>query len=219
MSLHRYHYRQRACRLYRGSGIPQAGSGNTHPDHFCGSWWVLLQADAVECPGHGQNACLHTERLAEKMAEQLKMTIRPHSRVTAIEPSGKERDATNGEKLTYSQLILALGADPIRCHWKARRRKIFSVNDLDDYHRLRNMLEGKKEVDDSGCRPDRLRIRQRSGCGRLPCTRHRYQRPASGRLLPGAWRGLSCSAGWKLRCTFHLGAAPRAWSEFMKACA
>ena len=51
---------------------------------------------------------------AEKMAEQLKMTIRAHSRVTAIEPTSKNVTLQGGEKLFYRQLILALGADPIR---------------------------------------------------------------------------------------------------------
>src|SRR5687768_17707979 len=46
----------------------------------------------------------------EKMAEQLKMTVLPHSRVTAIDPSDKSVTLQNGEQLTYSQLILALGA-------------------------------------------------------------------------------------------------------------
>lgn len=82
---------------------------------------------------------------AEKMAAQLKMTIRPYSRVTAIDPSGKTITLEGGEKLSYSQLVLALGADAIRLPLEGEgTADILSVNDLDDYERLRNVLEGKK---------------------------------------------------------------------------
>jgi len=84
---------------------------------------------------------------AEKMAEQLKMTIRAHSRVTAIEPSSKNVTLRGGEKLFYSQLILALGADPIRLPLEGDgANAILSVNDLDDYHQLCTVLKGKKDV-------------------------------------------------------------------------
>jgi rubredoxin-NAD+ reductase len=46
-----------------------------------------------------------------KMAEQLKMTIRPYSRVSAVDPSNKIVTLQNGEKLAYSKLVLAMGAD------------------------------------------------------------------------------------------------------------
>ncbi|ARO86629.1 FAD-dependent oxidoreductase [Nitrosospira lacus] len=84
---------------------------------------------------------------AEKMAEQLKMTIRSHSRVTAIDPSSKSVTLPEGEKLPYSQLILALGADPIRLPLQGDGvDAILSVNDLDDYHQLCTALRGKKDV-------------------------------------------------------------------------
>jgi rubredoxin-NAD+ reductase len=84
---------------------------------------------------------------SEKMAEQLKLTVLPYSRVTAIDPSAKSVTLQNGERLPYSQLILALGADPIRLPLEgAGVEDILSVNDLDDYQRLRRTLEGKKEV-------------------------------------------------------------------------
>ncbi len=84
---------------------------------------------------------------AEKMAEQLKMTIRSHSRVTAIDPFGKTMTLQAGEKLSYSQLILALGADPMRLPLEGDGAKaVLSVNDLDDYHQLCNALKGKKDV-------------------------------------------------------------------------
>lgn len=84
---------------------------------------------------------------AEKMAEQLKMTIRSYSRVSAIDPVSKTITLQDGEKLSYSKLILATGADPIRLRLEGEGADdILSVNDLDDYQRLRDALEGKKDV-------------------------------------------------------------------------
>ncbi len=84
---------------------------------------------------------------AEKMAAQLKLTIRPYSRVTAVDASGKTVTLEGGEKLSYSRLVLALGADAIRLPLEGGGAgDILSVNDLDDYGRFRNVLEGKKEV-------------------------------------------------------------------------
>jgi rubredoxin-NAD+ reductase len=84
---------------------------------------------------------------AEKMAEQLKMTIRSRSRVTGIDPVHKAVELENRERITYSQLVLALGADPIRLPLEGEGTEdILSVNDLDDYQRLRDTLEGKKHV-------------------------------------------------------------------------
>ena len=52
----------------------------------------------------------------------------------------------DGEKLTYSQLVLAMGADPIRLPLEGEGAEdILSVNDLDDYQRLRDALEEKKD--------------------------------------------------------------------------
>jgi rubredoxin-NAD+ reductase len=83
----------------------------------------------------------------DKMAEQLKITVRPHSRVMEIDATAKSVTLQSGERLSYSQLILALGADPIRLSLEGERTEdILSVNDLDDYQRLRGMLEGKRDV-------------------------------------------------------------------------
>ncbi len=84
---------------------------------------------------------------AEKMAEQLKITIRAHTRVETINPSARTLTFPNGETLSFSQLILAVGADPIRLPLEGEgAADILSVNDLDDYQRLRDELEEKKNV-------------------------------------------------------------------------
>lgn len=84
---------------------------------------------------------------AEKMAEQLKAAVRSHHRVAAIDPHNKAVALEGGENLSYKRLVLALGADPIRLPLEGNAvDEILSVNDLDDYQRLRDALEGKKRV-------------------------------------------------------------------------
>ena len=84
---------------------------------------------------------------AEKMAEQLKATVRFRNRVAAINLPTNAVVLEDGEKLSYHELVLAVGADPIRLPLEGEAaNEILSVNDLDDYQRLRDLLEGKKRV-------------------------------------------------------------------------
>ncbi len=84
---------------------------------------------------------------AVKMAEQHKITILPRTRVAAIESANNELQLENGEKLHYDQLVLALGADPIRLPLAGDgASNILSVNDVEDYRCFREALEGKKQV-------------------------------------------------------------------------
>src|SRR5690242_10966671 len=84
---------------------------------------------------------------AEKMAEQLNASIRSRNRVISIDPSSKAVVLEGGEKLSYHELVLALGADSIRLPLEGNAvDEILSVNDLDDYQSLRHALEGKKRV-------------------------------------------------------------------------
>lgn len=84
---------------------------------------------------------------AKEMANKMKATIRPHSRVTSIDPSNKNLELQDGEKLSYDKLVLALGADQIRLPLEGDgTKKILSVNNLDDYHHFRNALIKKKEI-------------------------------------------------------------------------
>lgn len=84
---------------------------------------------------------------AVKMAEQHKITIHSHTRVVAIESSNNELQLDNGGKLRYSQLVLALGADPIRLPLAGDGvSDILSINDVEDYSHFREVLEGKKQI-------------------------------------------------------------------------
>jgi len=83
---------------------------------------------------------------AAQMASQLKISIRPHCRVTAIDPARCAVTA-DGEKIDYGRLVLALGADHIHLPLSGDGvAKILSINDLDDYKKFRDALAGKKRI-------------------------------------------------------------------------
>ena len=83
---------------------------------------------------------------AAKMAAEVKVEVKPNSRVTAIDPQLKQL-TVNGEVLSYSKLVLALGADPIRLPLQGDGADaVLSVNDLDDYRRFRETVTGKKDI-------------------------------------------------------------------------
>ncbi len=84
---------------------------------------------------------------AVQMASQLKITIRPHCRVTAIDQHGCAVILAGGEKVLYDQLVLALGADQVSLPLSGDGvAKILTVNDLDDYKKFRDALAGKKRI-------------------------------------------------------------------------
>lgn len=84
---------------------------------------------------------------ATKMASQLNISIRPHCRVTNLDTSSNTIVLENGEKLSYGQLVLALGADQVRLPLQGTgTNEILSVNDLDDYGLFRDTLIDKKQI-------------------------------------------------------------------------
>ena len=88
---------------------------------------------------------------AAKMAAEIKVEVRANSKVTAIHPQLKQLTVNAGELnnsvLHYSKLVLALGADPIRLPLQGDGADaVLSVNDLDDYRRFREAIEGKKDI-------------------------------------------------------------------------
>ncbi|AEJ00455.1 FAD-dependent pyridine nucleotide-disulfide oxidoreductase [Nitrosomonas sp. Is79A3] len=84
---------------------------------------------------------------AVQMASQLKIIIRPHCRVVAIDEPGYAVTLINGEKIFYDRLVLALGADQVRLPLLGDGiEKILTINDLDDYKKFRDALDGKKRV-------------------------------------------------------------------------
>lgn len=83
---------------------------------------------------------------AAKMAAEIKVEIKPNSKVTAIDPQLKQLTVNDGS-LTYSKLVLALGADPVRLPLQGDGADaVLSVNDLEDYRRFRETVAGKKDI-------------------------------------------------------------------------
>jgi rubredoxin-NAD+ reductase len=79
---------------------------------------------------------------AEKMADEIKARIVANSTVTAIDAAARTVTLNGGEVLGYRDLVLALGADPIRVPLQGDAADtVLSVNDLDDFARFAEALE------------------------------------------------------------------------------
>jgi len=83
---------------------------------------------------------------AEQMAGQLNGTVRVKTRITALDPSS-HAVSIGDETISYSKLVLALGADQIRLPIKgSAANRILTVNDLDDYASFRAALKDKSTI-------------------------------------------------------------------------
>jgi rubredoxin-NAD+ reductase len=86
-------------------------------------------------------------KAADKMAAELNATLRANASVQRIDTAAKELVLDDGERLAYRDLVLALGADPIRLPLQGDAADtVLSVNDLDDYARFAERLEAVKTV-------------------------------------------------------------------------
>ena len=82
----------------------------------------------------------------EQMASQLNAMVRPHTRVTAIDPA-QHAIRIGDETITYSKLVLALGADQIRLPLTGSAvERVTTINDLDDYARFRAAIKDKRAI-------------------------------------------------------------------------
>jgi len=82
----------------------------------------------------------------EKLADQLKAEIRPHTRVTRLLPAERAIE-TDGGRIEYESLVLALGAQPIRLPIEgAGAADVLAVNSLADYATFRARLEGRRRI-------------------------------------------------------------------------
>ena len=83
---------------------------------------------------------------AKDMAEQQKFTLFANTEVRAIHREAKQLDTTAGT-IAYEELVLAIGADPIRIPLQGDAAdNILSVNDFSDYAHLRDELGNAKTV-------------------------------------------------------------------------
>src|SRR5690606_19651275 len=82
----------------------------------------------------------------EQVADSLNATVRTGVSVTAIDPAAKTV-SLGDEDLKYSKLVLALGADVFRPPLEGDGLDlVYSVNDLMDYAKFRDALNGKRDV-------------------------------------------------------------------------
>ncbi len=83
----------------------------------------------------------------EQVAEQYDIKVRTFTHVTAIDRDARVLELDNGERQAWSKLILAWGADVFRPPLEGDATdEVYSVNDLMDYGRFREQLEGKDRV-------------------------------------------------------------------------
>lgn len=86
-------------------------------------------------------------KAAEKMREELNATLLANTGLKRLDTAAQTVELGNGETLHYRDLALALGADPIRLPLAGDAEpEVMSVNDLDDYARFAERLEGADTV-------------------------------------------------------------------------
>jgi rubredoxin-NAD+ reductase len=98
--------------------------------------------------GYAKNKSADALAMADAgvMAEQLKASIRTFATVTAIDAANHEI-SLGDEKLRYSKLVIAWGAECIKPPLKGDGLdRVYSVNDLIDYARFREVAAGKKKI-------------------------------------------------------------------------
>lgn len=94
----------------------------------------------------GKSAAQIASADAAQMASQLKARIVAGVEVEAIDPARRTLQA-GGAAISYSKLVLALGADPIELPLAGdAAHEVLRVNDLAGYARFRAAIEGKKTV-------------------------------------------------------------------------
>lgn len=94
----------------------------------------------------GKTAAQLVSATSAAMAHQLGVTVMAKTDVTAIDPVACSVTTALGP-VTYSRLVLALGADPVRLPLQGdAAARVISVNDLQDYATFRAQLEGAKRV-------------------------------------------------------------------------
>ncbi len=84
---------------------------------------------------------------ADTMAAELNATVLAHATVRGIDLRAQTVETDDGRTLAYRDLVLALGADPIRLPLQGDGADaVLSVNDLDGYARFAAALDGARGV-------------------------------------------------------------------------
>lgn len=86
-------------------------------------------------------------KAAATMAADLDATVLARRSVASIDTAARTVTLGDGQVLAYRDLVLALGADPIRLPLAGdAAERVLSVNDLDDYARFADRLEGVRRA-------------------------------------------------------------------------
>lgn len=94
----------------------------------------------------GKEADELAQATSEAMIEQLNLDLRTYTTVTGIDSEAHEL-VVGDERIRYSKLVLAWGADVIRLSIDGDGQdRVYSINDLMDYRAFRKALAGKKRV-------------------------------------------------------------------------
>lgn len=81
-------------------------------------------------------------KTADKMAAEINAQVLAHTAVEHIDTTARTVRLSNGDTLVYRDLVLALGADPIRLPLQGQAAaQVLSVNDLDDFARFAEALD------------------------------------------------------------------------------
>ena len=95
----------------------------------------------------GRSAAALASADAAGAAAQLNATVLAQREVVSIDPQAHAITLADGERIEYSQLVLALGADPIRVPLAGDAADaVMQVNDLGDYARFRDAIEQARHV-------------------------------------------------------------------------
>jgi len=81
-------------------------------------------------------------KTADKMAAELNAQVLAQTSVEQIDTAGRTLRLSNGTTVVYRDLVLALGADPIRLPLEGNAANtVLSVNDLDDFAKFADALD------------------------------------------------------------------------------
>ncbi|MGE5452549.1 MAG: NAD(P)/FAD-dependent oxidoreductase [Acidobacteriota bacterium] len=81
-------------------------------------------------------------KAADKMAAELNARVLPHMGAEQIDTASRTLRLSNGDTVVYRDLVLALGADPIRLPLAGNAADtVLSVNDLDDFAKFADALD------------------------------------------------------------------------------
>ncbi|MEG3640539.1 NAD(P)/FAD-dependent oxidoreductase [Magnetococcus sp. PR-3] len=84
---------------------------------------------------------------AEQMSEQLDAQVLTHTFVDHIEPAKRQVVLTDGQVVSYAQLVLAVGANPIQLPFRGTGASdVMQVNSLADYAQWRDRLKDVEKV-------------------------------------------------------------------------